>query len=138
MVCDEMYKTSMISIDNYDNRILSGRICNPFLEVDVPFQSTMDFIREMNTLLQDIQFPQSFFGKREFCPTQETEPRVAALASSTPQKGRLATFSLRIMFRQNSSWQGSLSWLEGKREENFRSVLELLLLIDNALDRTVA
>ncbi|MBQ2819515.1 MAG: hypothetical protein IKM67_05230 [Clostridia bacterium] len=50
------------------------------------------------------------------------------------RKGRLATFSIRLMFRQNASWQGSVSWLEGSSEETFRSALELIFLMKSALD----
>jgi hypothetical protein len=49
----------------------------------------------------------------------------------------LSTFAVRVMFRQNASWQGSVTWVEGKREEQFRSVLELLLLVKSALDQEV-
>jgi hypothetical protein len=41
---------------------------------------------------------------------------------------------VRVLFRQNASWQGSLTWLEEGKEESFRSVLELLLLMHSALD----
>ena len=46
---------------------------------------------------------------------------------------RFPTFAVRILFRQNASWQGSVTWLEGNREESFRSVLELIFLMDSAL-----
>ena len=49
------------------------------------------------------------------------------------QEGKVATFSLKILFRQNSSWQGAVSWMEGGRSQNFRSVLELIFLMDSAL-----
>lgn len=138
MLDEGLYKTSMISIDSYENRVLIGRINNPFLEENVSFHSTMEFLREMNALLQDVKLPQSYCQDRGFHPVQEREHREASLVPPTPIKGRLATFSLRIMFRQNASWQGSLVWVDGKKEENFRSVLELLMLIDSALDRVVA
>ena len=41
--------------------------------------------------------------------------------------------SVRILFRQNASWQGSVLWREGGQEERFRSALELVLLMDSAL-----
>ena len=47
--------------------------------------------------------------------------------------GALATFAVRLIFRQNASWQGSITWLEGEAEQSFRSVLELTLLMDSAL-----
>lgn len=137
-MCEELYKTSLICIDSYEKRVLAGRIYNAYIHTEVPFHSTMDLIKEMNDLLQELQFPQSFFENREFHPAQEQKRQPCKLTPAAAQKGQLATFTLRIMFRQNSSWQGSLTWLEGKREERFRSVLELLLLIDNALERAIA
>ena len=47
--------------------------------------------------------------------------------------GKKATFLIKILFRQNASWQGSVAWLEGKREQSFRSALELLFLMDSVL-----
>ena len=48
-------------------------------------------------------------------------------------KGERATFELQILFRQHTSWQGVLFWKEQHREQSFRSVLELILLMDSAL-----
>lgn len=45
----------------------------------------------------------------------------------------LATFQLSVLFRQNASWQGRLTWLERAEEARFRSVLELVGLLDSAL-----
>ncbi|MBQ3147093.1 MAG: hypothetical protein IJB91_05120 [Oscillospiraceae bacterium] len=53
---------------------------------------------------------------------------------SQSRPGDLATFAVKILFRQNASWQGSVTWLEGKREQSFRSVLELILLMSTALE----
>lgn len=44
------------------------------------------------------------------------------------------TFRLKIMDQQNGTWQGSVTWVEEQREQHFRSALELLKLIDGALD----
>lgn len=44
-----------------------------------------------------------------------------------------ATFIVRIHFRQNSTWQGSVTWADNKRTQNFRSALELVRLMDSAL-----
>ena len=42
---------------------------------------------------------------------------------------------VRILFRQNASWQGTVLWSEGSQEERFRSALELALLLDSALEQ---
>ena len=39
-----------------------------------------------------------------------------------------------VVSQQNSTWQGSVTWTEEKKVQNFRSALELLKLISGALD----
>ncbi|MGI6097001.1 MAG: hypothetical protein ACOYBM_02655 [Dethiobacteria bacterium] len=45
-----------------------------------------------------------------------------------------STFMVRILFRQNASWQGELHWLEQDKKCSFRSLLELVTLIQAAVD----
>ena len=45
------------------------------------------------------------------------------------------TFILKILDRQNSTWQGSILWVVEQNEQYFRSALEKLKLIDEALDQ---
>ena len=40
------------------------------------------------------------------------------------------TFILNIYNRQNATWQGSVTWVEKKEKQQFRSALELLKLIE--------
>ena len=61
------------------------------------------------------------------------EPPVEGVTGLAPQKGKKATFLIRILFRQHASWQGSVTWLEGGGEQTFRSVMELIHLMDSAL-----
>lgn len=44
------------------------------------------------------------------------------------------TFVVKIVSQQNSTRQGSVTWTEEKKVQNFRSALELLKLISGALD----
>ena len=44
------------------------------------------------------------------------------------------TFIVKILERQNATWQGKITWVEEQKEQYFRSALELLKLIDGALD----
>ena len=44
------------------------------------------------------------------------------------------TFIVKIMNRQNSTWQGTITWVDEHRTQNFRSALELIKLIDDVLD----
>ena len=51
-----------------------------------------------------------------------------------PVKGERATFVVQIQYRQNATWQGQVLWAEKDERKAFRSALELLKLIDSALD----
>ena len=47
-------------------------------------------------------------------------------------KGK-GTFIVKIKDTENASWQGTVQWVEGKKEIPFRSTLELIKLIDSAI-----
>lgn len=42
-------------------------------------------------------------------------------------------FVVQILSRENATWQGTVTWLDGKRTQPFRSTLELLRLMDSAV-----
>ena len=44
------------------------------------------------------------------------------------------TFLVKILYRQNATWQGRVLWAEEGKTYSFRSALELLKLIDGALE----
>ncbi len=44
------------------------------------------------------------------------------------------SFLVDIKFLRNSTWQGSVKWLNEDKKQNFRSLLELIKLIDETLE----
>jgi len=125
------YRSTLLCVDGYENRVLSGRFVNAYYKDGVSFVSTIDFLSRMEDMLERMNAPQSFAERRTFRKNEENPPNHFTETDFRP--GALATFSLRILFRQNASWQGSLHWREADQSESFRSVLELLLLLDSAL-----
>lgn len=130
------YRNTLVCVDTYQGRVLQGRLYNPSIPQGETFHSLMEFLLKMEDLLDGMHFPQPFMASRAFAPTPDPIP--GAPAESGTQKGSLATFQVRVIFRQNASWQGSVSWLEEGREESFRSALELLLLMDSAVSTAQA
>jgi len=43
-------------------------------------------------------------------------------------------FFIRVKFRRNNCWQGTIQWLEGEKTCSFRSLLEMIFLIHEALE----
>ena len=128
-----MYTTFLVCVDSYENNVLRGRICNPYRSMEY-FESLSQFLVKMEALLDEQQFPQAYMHHRRFsAPSPLLDGYSPPLR---PPKGLLATFRLQIRFRQNASWQGSLLWTERHILQSFRSVLELILLLDSALQET--
>ena len=48
--------------------------------------------------------------------------------------GDLGTFIVRVQQRQNSSWQGRITWTEKNQTLHFRSTWEMVKLIESAID----
>lgn len=126
------YRSTMVCIDAYNDSILCGRLSNPCMEGEVPFHGLMQFLRIMDTMLDEMNFPQSFTVKRTFGSITPAAERIQE--KGTDLRGEQATFLVKVFFRQNASWQGSIRWMEGEKEESFRSVLEMALLMDSALE----
>lgn len=57
------------------------------------------------------------------------------MAEKEPLKrqGDFGTFIISISDFQNGTWQGELHWVDENKTQYFRSVLELLKLMDGAL-----
>lgn len=43
------------------------------------------------------------------------------------------TFVVQVAYQQNGTWQGTVKWTDRNREEHFRSTLELIKMIDDAV-----
>ena len=128
-VLDEQYRVTKICVDSYEDRVLKGRLYNLFYEAPIVFNSTMEFLIKMDALMNEMEYPQPFSEMRSFQRPQPTSFKERVFKE---EPGSVCTFMIRVMFRQNASWQGRLTWANKKREESFRSALELLFLIDNA------
>ena len=51
------------------------------------------------------------------------------------EKDTVQNFVVSVKSQENHTWQGTVSWVEGKKQVNFRSALELLKLMDSAMEK---
>ena len=126
------YRMTTVCIDSYENGVMQGRFYNPYLSGGRGFQSMAQFLLGMEQALDDMDFPKSFTARRTFCPLPGHGD---GCVEQEYWPGKRGTFVVQILFRQNAGWQGVVTWLEGNREQSFRSALELILLINSALTR---
>lgn len=98
----------------------------------------VQLIRYMADFYDSIRFPESSVVLREFSPEKRAMEKLheksVEYQQLMEQSGICATFHIFVKYRQNATWQGSVTWVEKKEKQQFRSALELLKLIESALD----
>lgn len=131
-VWENDYRTTTVCIDSYVRGNPVGRFYNPYHKEGISFQSMSQFLIKMEQAMDEMEMPKAFTELRSFTQPTAVSKEVTEVEE---QCGAAATFQLRVLFRQNTSWQGMVAWVEGKQEESFRSVLELICLMDSAMSR---
>lgn len=123
-------RKTVVCVDSYEDGILRGRFYSAYQEA-VTFDSLSQFLVRMESMLEENRAPQAYTTSRTFSTMLQPDDRAAE--STEIHHGARATFELQILFRQHSSWQGLIVWQDKKIEQSFRSVLELVFLMDSAL-----
>ena len=129
-------KTFTIYIDSFSDSVISGEFFNPFKMGVESFNGLTALVLRIDECLNTDNVPQHFSNVRTFYPSASVQEEGALPIRFG--SGKIATFSVNILYRQNASWQGTITWLEEKVTQHFRSVLELIYLVDNALDESKA
>ena len=152
-----------VCIDGNEKDEITGRLYSRYSEKPIPFDNMNCLLIQMDRLMDWIDFPQSYTKERKFsdtsgsiCPAEE---KVGGMSDKTDridarwhakanregrrmkttdeilsEAGKKATFVVNVQYRQNATWQGKVLWAETGRSRYFRSALELVKLIDGALD----
>lgn len=128
--------SSRICIDEYKDGEMKGRIYNNYYSEPIAFDNVIQMVKKLDSLFDSFEYPQKTTETRSFSRKIEWEELLGqvALAKPVPQesRGKVATFHVKVIFRKNATWQGNISWIDQNKEESFRSLMELLLLMDSA------
>ena len=134
-VVPEDMRTSIIQIYSYRDRNPQGTFYNPYYGEEVVFENLTQLLFTMENLMDEMGYPQASARTRGFKegPKRMTRTSVAKQLLLSPDQEAIATFKVKVLFRQGASWQGRVCWTGSKEEMSFRSALELIKLIDSAL-----
>ena len=130
----ELLKTGIVSIDSYNEKCFKGRVFYPASGSELTFQNAMQMLDAIGKSISDLGYTDGYCQMRSFAPLEEFAfVGKTNLAVNKQPKGELATFKIKIIFMQNATWQGTIVWEESGEEQRFRSVFEMLSLMDSAL-----
>jgi len=131
--------TSIVVCADKKDGGISGRIYCQLLSKPVEFTDIVNLIQTTEKIFDSYSFPHPYMAMRTFkshrgTPEKRKEPlRHMVYDEMMANKGELGTFVVSIRYRQNATWQGSIKWVEEKKEMNFRSALEMLSLMKDAI-----
>lgn len=128
-------RTTLLTITSYKDKSLKGMLKNPFFGGERKFSGTLPFLLMIEELLDSLDGRMPADEERHARSEKVARGQIDEAEDEVPLKAR---FALRILFRQNASWQGTICWLDNKTEAQFRSVLELLILLDGAMSEMAA
>ena len=140
---DRIYGKNLIClcIEDYENGDLNGTIWTPYEEEAISFKGFFEMVLIMDKLYDNWDFPQRTTSYRTFGKKNKMDDyhNPNSIRKRDPIRdvkvfrGKMATFLVQVRYRQYSSWQGQVLWAEGKKKIHFRSVLELMKLIDSVV-----
>ena len=139
-VVPEDMRTSVIRIYSYRDKNPQGTFYNLYYGEEIAFENLTRLLLLMEDMMDQMDCPQASVRSRRFGQKAKTPERasIAEQLLPRPDQEAIATFKVKVLFRQGASWQGKLSWTEGNQEVSFRSALELVKLIDSALPQPEA
>ncbi len=138
MVSEDM-RSCIIRVERYNDKNPEGTFYNLYYGVEVPFENLTRLLLLMEDLMDEMDSPQASVKSRRF-GAEHKQPERYSLPHlpGKPEQEALATFNVKVLFRQSASWQGKVEWVEEGMETSFRSALELVKLMDSALPQPQA
>ncbi len=130
----------VLCVDHVKAGQFGGRMYHAYAQVPKEFKNLEEMLFEQEELYDFLNFPYPATNDRTFSDgTQRRDivqerTRIMSDKDLLSKHGDLGTFIIRVQHRQNSSWQGRVTWTEKDKTVYFRSVWELIKLIAGALD----
>lgn len=131
---------AVLCVDGHGESELSGRLYHGFRQDAELFATIEEALEALEALFDSLKFPFPGNRDRSFAETKpqhrttEKRNRIMSDESLLTKHGELGTFIIRVQQRQNSSWQGRITWTEKKETLSFRSTWEMVKLIESAID----
>jgi len=129
-----------ICVDLICDGYYTGRFYHYYSARPIQFHSQHELIVNIDTLCDQLDYPQaalrvrSFWPKRKRAVHRKEMRRQLSKEQLSVNRGNMATFLVHVKYRQNATWQGTVLWAEENKQAHFRSALELIKLMDSAVE----
>lgn len=133
----------VMCVDHMAKNQPEGRFYHAYSREGAEFESVEQLLARLEQFYNWINYPYPGTNERTFIQNRQDRTPCVSLTERTKimkdeellsRHGELGTFIIRVQQRQNSSWQGRITWMDRNQTVRFRSIWELIKLVDNALD----
>ncbi len=132
----------VVGVDDYQYGNFSGQYWDQYSEGPHKYDSAIQLLTELDQFFDEIDFPQRAMVPRsfkvrniDFAQKFNKNAEKKLIMKQIEGKGDKGTFIVQVKYRQNATWQGQVVWAEENKKVHFRSALELLQLMDSALNQ---
>ena len=137
-------------IESDDNADYQGLIYHQYADNPIAFDGMTDFMMKLEELFDEWDFPQRGLAPRGFKKGSrddigyskknhhdklpiEVISETNGVRNVQNKKGKLGTFVIQVVYRQDATWQGHVIHQEKNEKIDFVSALELIKIMDRAL-----
>lgn len=132
----------VLCIDCVKEHQFAGCFYHRYQEAAVTFVNTEQMLFQLEFFFDKADFPHPTTTERTFQERTHKRSQVLERDEKMSDKellrkhGELGTFVVRVQHRQNSSWQGRITWMEQNKTLCFRSVWEMVKLIASVVEKS--
>ncbi len=131
----------VLCVDRSEGHRFAGKFYHAYSSEATAFSDMDEAIFELEGFYDALNFPHPTTNSRCFGETgkrtgqqRQERKRVMKDEELLSRHGDLGTFIIRVQHRQNSSWQGRITWMDKNKTVCFRSIWEIIKLVAGALD----
>ena len=139
----------ILCIDDHTGGEFKGRLYHSYSLEPRHFVSMGYMVHMMEELYDMLDYPRAATNRRSFTDQGTGSPgkkgrarkehkKVMSDSELLNQHGYQETFIVRVQHRQNSTWQGRITWADQNKTLTFRSVWEMIHLMESAMSTDMA
>ncbi len=129
----------VLCVDGLNEAGIQGCFYHSYSNDPVRFATLGELLFRMEGFFDRINFPHRGNSDRTFTNEpphyfrEKERNKVMSDQELLGHKGQQETFIVRVQHRQNNTWQGRITWAEKNKTLTFRSIWEMVHLMENAI-----
>ena len=131
----------VVCVDGLCSKGCIGSFYHSYQKDPVSFGGLGEMIFRMEEFYDSVNFPRRSNNVRNFTEDradpargrEKEKEKIMADQELLGHRGKQETFIIRVQHRQNNTWQGRITWADKNKTLNFRSIWEMVHLMENAL-----